>query len=102
MFKKFNILFGALIIILILLYFFWPTTFKESKLQQDIIIHKYADGIPYDYLLNEQEVNELVEIINKSKDLETLGNIADIEISEAQKHILETMKILIKQGDLII
>lgn len=69
MVKKFKALYIALtvVIILILGYFFWPLTFKESNLNQDIIIHKYSEGIPYDYQLNEQEVSELIKLVKEAK-----------------------------------
>lgn len=69
MLKKYKIVYACLIIIAIvfLVYFFWPTTYRSSNLDQDIILHKYTDGIAYDYQLNVQEINDLVGILEKSK-----------------------------------
>lgn len=68
MLKKYKAIYiGFIVLILTLGYFFWPITFKENNLNQDIILHKYNEGILYDYNLNEQEIVELHNLIKKSK-----------------------------------
>jgi hypothetical protein len=49
-------------------YFFWPQSFKISNKDQVYIqIDKQIEGIDHNYVLNEQEVKELVNILEKSK-----------------------------------
>lgn len=65
--KSIKFYIAIVIIILFLGYFFWPIILKEINLDQNIIIHKYTEGISYDYNLNEEEVSDLVKILKKSK-----------------------------------
>lgn len=68
MIKKSKMFYVVLVILVLLTgYFFWPTTYKEGNSNQDIIIHKYWNGISYDYHLNNEEASALIKILKKSK-----------------------------------
>jgi len=66
-YKKLYIAIGVIILIL-LVYFFWPLSFKASNKEQiSIQIVKVINGTRNYYELNEQEVSDFVKILEKSK-----------------------------------
>lgn len=58
----------VLSIIVLLIYFFWPIPFKISKEDNNFIrIYKDIEGTHCYYDLNEQEINDFIKILEKSK-----------------------------------
>ncbi len=66
-YKKLYIVIGVIILIL-LVYFFWPLSFKANNMEQiSITIVKVINGTRDYYELNEQEVSDFAKILEKSK-----------------------------------
>jgi hypothetical protein len=67
--KNNKIIYITLVIVIIILgYFFWPRTFKVSNRDKiSISIEKDIEDTGYYYVFNEQEINDFVKILKKSR-----------------------------------